>query len=82
MAKAKLQKKTVRARTALERSNAKAKYRAKPDAAEKAASKQRLKDKGVDDATATHLAGEGEDMDREELLRRRIDWCKTLTRSA
>ena len=52
----------------------------RPDRARKLSSKRKLTDKGVDEATADRITGVEEDLTREEIAGRRIDWQKTLTK--
>ena len=73
--------KPVTKRTAAEKQALNDKYARRPTKAEKAASRGKLVAKGVDEATARQLVGEDGDVTREELVRRRIDWCKGLKRA-
>jgi hypothetical protein len=57
------------------------KYARRPTPAEKAASRGKLMAKGVDAAMARRLVGEDEDVTRDELVRRRIEWCRGLKRT-
>lgn len=53
----------------------------KPDAAEKQNRKAYLTALGVSPSQAEQLSGVGEDVSREELIRRRIEWQRTLQKS-